>query len=46
MKIIIFAVGAIVFIADVISKYQLKKTLERTDLLKDLLKEKQNGDKD
>ena len=40
MKIIIFAVGAIVFIADVISKYQLKKTLEITDLLKDLLKEK------
>ena len=40
MKIIIFAVGAIVFIVDVISKYQLKKTLEKTDLLKDLLKEK------
>lgn len=40
MKVIIFAVGAIAFIADVISKYQLKKTLEKTDLFKDLLKEK------
>lgn len=40
MTTIIFAVGTIVFIADVISKYQLKKTLERNDLLKDLLKEK------
>ena len=43
MKILILAVGTVVFIADVISRYQLKKTLERGDLLKDLLKEESNG---